>query len=100
MLTLEVPEFVRVRVCVCRVPTGTFPNVALLGVSVSCPGGIADPVPFPAKFNIVVALEASLVIVVVAVNEATALGVNEMLIDVLCPAATVRGRFIGAKEKY
>jgi hypothetical protein len=49
---------------------------------------------------VAVAFDASLVIVVVALKAATASGVNEMLIDVLCPPLTVSGNLVGAREKY
>ena len=100
MLTLESPELVRVTVCVCCVPTVKLPNASLLALRVSCPAGAALPVPLPARLKVFVPFDASLVIVVVALKDATALGANEILIGVLCPAATVSGRLLEAKEKY
>jgi len=49
---------------------------------------------------VAVPFDASLVMVVVALKAATASGVNEMLIDVLCPPLTVSGKLVGAREKY
>ena len=100
MLTLDSPELVRVTVCVCCVPTVKLPNASLLALRVSWPGGAAFPVPLPARLKVAVPFDASLVIVVVALKDATALGANEILIEVLCPAATVRGRSLDAEEKY
>lgn len=97
MLTLDSPEFVRVTVCVCCVPTVKLPNASLLALRVSCPGSAGLPVPFPARLKVAVPFDASLVIVVVALKDATALGANEMLIEVLCPAATVSGRLLKTK---
>ena len=100
MLTLEPPELIRVTVCVCCVPTVKLPNASLLALRVSSPGGAALPVPVPARLKVAVPFDASLVMVVVALKDATALGANEILIEVLCPAATVCGRSLEAKEKY
>ena len=100
MLTLDPPELVRVTVCVCCVPTVKVPNTSLLGLRVSCPGSDPLPVPVPARFRVVASFDALLVIVTVALKEPTALGANEMLIEVLCPAATVSGAVVGAREKY
>jgi hypothetical protein len=49
---------------------------------------------------VIAAFDALLVMVALALKDATALGANEMLIEVLCPAATVSGRLVGAREKY
>ena len=100
MLTLDPPEFVRLTVCVCCVPTLTFPNVSLAGVSASSPGSTTLPVPFPDRLKVAVPFEASLVMVAVALKDATALGMNETPIEVLRPAATVSGRLIGSREKF
>ena len=100
MLTLDSPELVRVTVFVCCVPTAKLPNASLLALRVSSPGGPALPVPFPASLKVAVPFDASLVMVVVALKDSTALGANEMSIEVLCPAATVCGRSLEAKEKY
>jgi len=100
MLTLDSPEFVRVIVCVCWVPRITFPKPSLLGFTVSCPGGTALPVPAPARFKVVVAFDASLVMVAVALKDATALGANERLNEVLCPALIVSGRLVAERAKY
>ena len=100
MLTLDSPVFVRVAVCVCCVPTVTLPNPSLLGLRVSSPGGAPVPVPVPTRSKVAVPFDASLVMVAVALKDATPLGANEMLMRVLCPAATVSGRLVGAREKY
>ena len=99
-LTLDSPEFVRVTVCVCCIPTVTLPNGSLTGLRASNPGSVPSPVPAPARLNVAVPFDASLVMVVVALKAATASGVNEMLIDVLCPPLTVSGKLVGAREKY
>ena len=83
MLTLDSPEFVRVTVCVCCAPTVTLPNASLVGLRASSPGSAPAPVPAPARLNVAVAFDASLAMVVVALKGATALGANDMLIDVL-----------------
>jgi len=67
---------------------------------VSCPGGTALPVPAPARFKVVVAFDASLVMVAVALKDATALGANERLNEVLCPALIVSGRLVAERAKY
>lgn len=100
MLTLDPPEFVRVTVCVCCAPIVMLPNASLLGLRASTPGSDPSPVPSPARLNVAVPFDASLVIVVVAPNDATALGANEMPIEVLYPAAIVSGRWVAAREKY
>jgi len=100
MLTVDPPELVSVTVCVCCAPTITLPNASLAGLRVSAPGSDPLPLPVPARLRFTAAFDASLVMVAVPLKDATALGANETLMEVLSPAATMSGRLIGAKEKY
>ena len=100
MLTVDPPELVSVTVWVCCVPTDTLPKAALLGLRASAPGSDPFPLPVPARLRFTAAFDALLVIVAVPLKDATALGANETLIEVLAPASRVSGRLIGAREKY
>lgn len=101
MLTLDPPVLVSVTVCDCLAPTATLPKSSVAGLSMSCPGAV--PVPESVRFVTVLdatVFDAALVTASVALKATAALGVNWMLIVMLCPAATVIGRLGEIREKY
>jgi hypothetical protein len=98
MFTLDPPLLVSVTICDCLDPTVTLPKSSLAGLSMSCPGDV--PVPVPDSVRFVTVFDASLVIESVALKAPTALGMNLMLIVVLCPAAMASGRLGATREKY
>lgn len=96
MFTLDAVPLVSVTVCDWTAPTATLPKASLVMLGASCPS--ATPVPVSVMFGAVV--EASLVIVAVALKGPAALGVNLMLTCMLCPGATVTGRLGAVSVKY
>src|SRR5579871_701056 len=92
-VALSVPEPVPVR------PATMLPRFILVGVTESCPAWLAE-IPVPVRARLLVAFDASLVIVAVALNVPGALGVNETVTVVLCPDATVAGRLGETSLKY
>jgi hypothetical protein len=98
MFTLDPPVLVSVTVCDRLAPMLTLPKSSLAGLRVSCPRAV--PVPVPESVRFVTVFDALLVMESAALKAPTALGVNWMLIVVLCPAATVIGRLGATREKY
>ena len=98
MLRLDPPVLVSVTVCDCLAPSATLPKFSLTGLSVSCPGAVATPVPESGRLT--APLDALLVTVSVPLKVPAAVGENLMLIAVLCPAAIVTGRLGAVKRKY
>jgi len=72
MLTSAVPLLVSVTVCDCLAPTFTLPKASLAGLVVSWPSAV----PVPTSEMFVIAFDASLVTLTVAVKAPTAFGVN------------------------
>ena len=92
---------VSVTVCDCWAPTVTLPKPSLAGLVASVPEAGPLEVPVPESRSCEVGLDASLLVIVTAAVKAPgALGVNLMLIGVVCPAATVIGRLGDIREKY
>jgi hypothetical protein len=81
---------VTVTVCDDLVPTVTLPKSSLAGLSVSWPAEI--PVAIPVSEMFMTEFDASLLMESVASKVPAVVGVNMMLIVVLCPAPTETGR--------
>ena len=45
IFTAALPEFVNVICCTLLPPTATFPKLTVVGLAVSCPVGVFEPVP-------------------------------------------------------
>jgi len=74
----------------------TLPKLRLVGFALSAPG----VTPVPDSPTLWAPFEASLLMERVALNVEAALGVNEILRFVLCPAGTETGNVIGVNAKY
>ena len=98
MFTLVPPTFVTVTVSDDLLPTVTLPKSSPAGLSVSWPAEI--PVAVPVSEMFMTEFDASLLMESVALKVPAVLGVNMMLIVVLCPAATETGRLGVTKAKY
>jgi hypothetical protein len=96
MVTLPVPEFVRVTVCVLLLPTVTFPKLMLVGLAVSW---VVVVVPVPESDTVVGEVGALLVTTMLPVALPAVVGANFRVKVVLWPGATVRGRETPLKVK-
>lgn len=82
------PLFVTVSDRLCVPPTATLPNARLVGLATSAPAD-AVPVAFSGMFS--VGFDAFEVTATLPLTEPAAVGVNNTLKVVLCPAVRVTG---------
>jgi len=104
MVALEPPEFVRVTVCFCELPTVTLPNATLAGTAASCPAAVPSPVTDkatlvaevflgPAEFAEEFAVREELPFtVILPLTGADVLGEKVTVKTTLCPGVSVTGK--------
>jgi len=95
---VELPVLVTVSGKESVIPTVTLPKARLVGLDVSSSLVSAVPTPFSITSDVV--LDALLVIESEALKVPAALGVNVIVIGVVCPAATLAGRLGAVRAKY
>jgi hypothetical protein len=90
MVTIA-PAALKVPDAVPLLPTVTLPTLNVAGLTLRVPG-CAVETPTPVRFTLLVAFDASLVMVAIALNVPVAFGENVTVTVVLCPEGTVIGR--------